>query len=637
MTLSKKPPVDPELLTSLAKRFADRELYDEADDLFQLALRFAPTNMGIQLNLAEVRKHRRASLNESAKDVQEVVREELRRAAIDSAHFFGLAALYEERGKPELAVECLEIACRREMINPFAHKLNGKLLFRNNSFDEAGRELRRARRYNPFDREISDLLGRVEYEREHYAEALEATIDAFLLLRDDDRENAHHLKKRIRTLKAIRKISGADLAGLFRERREKLQTAFERLELLRERILREEQVAREIRLMPRPRPESGRLELARRLRGLDAWSNLDDENIFHLTRAAREEHCRQGASIFDYQSGETDIFMLEKGRVTIQRPTSYGDYSLATLGPGSVFGEVNFILPGERSGDAIAAVDCDLIRLDPAELELVIDQHPDLGVQLFWGFWHGLAQKLRSANEQLRTFFSEDQVSDGLHMRDRLSEAGTVEIGQSDKIELLREQGLSGTELETLADLSSVKRYPGGTYLFHEGDDGREMYVVLEGRVMISKYIPGGGEEALAILDRGDFFGEMSLIDGEPRSADAKAFEGPATVVTFDQQTLSEILVMDPRSAHRFLLLLCRLICKRLREIDEKVVSWRIMAGVQPGRTGAAVAPSRAPAGPAPSAPRRSSTDDPRNADTRPIEARPDTAPPDATASAAPT
>ena len=67
--------------------------------------------------------------------------------------------------------------------------------------------------------------------------------------------------------------------------------------------------------------------------------------------------------------------------------------------------------------------------------------------------------------------------------------------------------------------------------IFREGEKGNEMYVVLEGRVMISKYIPGAGEEALAFLERGGYFGEMALIDNEPRSADAKAHEGGAVVL----------------------------------------------------------------------------------------------------------
>ena len=75
MSPSNKPPADLELLTSLAKRFADRDLYEEADELFQLARRFAPNNMGIQFNLAEVRKHRRQSLGESARGAEAVWRE----------------------------------------------------------------------------------------------------------------------------------------------------------------------------------------------------------------------------------------------------------------------------------------------------------------------------------------------------------------------------------------------------------------------------------------------------------------------------------------------------------------------------------------------------------------------------------
>ena len=104
------------------------------------------------------------------------------------------------------------------------------------------------------------------------------------------------------------------------------------------------------------------------------------------------------------------------------------------------------------------------------------------------------------------------------------------------------------------------------------------MFVVAEGRVRISKFIPGGGEEALAILERGDFFGEMALVDGQPRSADARAHGGPVTVLALSQAAVHEILGMDPRVSIDFLKLLCRLVAKRLREIDEKVTTWRIIA-----------------------------------------------------------
>ncbi len=575
---------DLESLTKLAKSFADRQLLDEASDLFQLALRFEPENLGIKLNLAQVRYQQRQIEGRFKRDAEQAMREAIRRNAIDAFHFFGLAALYEERGKQDLAVECLEIARGKDLVNPYVHKLAGKLFFKQRRFELASSELRAAQRYNPFDRQIAELLGRVEYELEHYRESLEATVDAFLLLSDEDRDDGRELINRIRRLKKIRKISSETLVEIFHDRRDKLQTAFDRLELQRERLLLSGEDVEEKIEAPRD-PHGSRIELAVRLREFDIWSRLDDEQIFLLTQAAHEERRRKGSKIFDYQSDGADIYVLEKGRISIRRPTAYGNFELGVLRPGSVFGEVSFLMRSPRTGEAIAIDSCRLVRLDAEELEVLVSEQPALGVEIYLSLWQSLAKKLRDANNQLRTFFSSERsAEDLLKLRQSSTgDAGDVDdVASDDKIQLLREQGLTGAELTTLANFSEVKRYPAGAFLFHEGDRGDEMYVVLDGKVMITKLIPGGGEEALAILRRGDFFGEMSLIDGQPRSADAKAFQGPTTVIVFDDKSLSEVLSMEPVAALDFMKLLCRLICKRLQEIDEKVTGWRIMSGSQP-------------------------------------------------------
>ena len=71
------------------------------------------------------------------------------------------------------------------------------------------------------------------------------------------------------------------------------------------------------------------------------------------------------------------------------------------------------------------------------------------------------------------------------------------------------------------------------------------------------------------------------MIDGQPRSADARAHDGPVTLIALDQGTIKEVFSMEVSSSLKFLRLLTRLIAKRLREIDEKIVTWRIMAGQQ--------------------------------------------------------
>ena len=573
------PAVDLEPIASLAKQFAQLDMHSEAAAIFELALRLDPSNRGVQLSLAQLRNHLKQEQSGQEKDQERKLREQFRRNAIDASHFHGLAALYDERSKPELAAECLAIALDKEPFNPYVFKLQGQLLFRDKDYDGAREALRKARRYNPFDRQITELLGRVEYEREHYWEALSSTIDAFLLLKEADVEDTRRLKAHIRTLKHILDLDSTDVVELFRERRLQLQTAFDRLELQRERYLQESSAARS---KQDEDPESGRILLAARLRQLDAWGRLNDEHIFQLTRAAEQEVYSKGAKIFEYGDSGADLYILERGEIVIQRPTHYGDFELARLLPGTMFGEVNFISRFKRSGDAVADTEVRLVRVDAGRLETLIKERPDVGVCIYTSFWQGLAQKLRGANEQLRTFFTAEDSD-----RSKLGEVeqgAAVDVESEAKLQLLREQGLSGGELQTLADFSNVRRFPGGTFLFHEGDPGNEMYVVLEGQVMISKFIPGGGEEALAILGRGDFFGEMALIDGEPRSADAKAFRGPVTVVAFDEQTLKEVQSVDPRASIDFIRLLCHLMCKRLREIDEKVTSWRIMSGDRPGQ-----------------------------------------------------
>jgi CRP/FNR family cyclic AMP-dependent transcriptional regulator len=105
------------------------------------------------------------------------------------------------------------------------------------------------------------------------------------------------------------------------------------------------------------------------------------------------------------------------------------------------------------------------------------------------------------------------------------------------------------------------------------------MYVLLEGRVMISKFIPGAGEEALAFLERGDYFGEMALIDNVQRSADATASDRGAVVLAIPREVLEGILDINRVSSLRLLRLLCTMVAGRLRELDDKIIGWFILAG----------------------------------------------------------
>jgi CRP-like cAMP-binding protein len=131
-------------------------------------------------------------------------------------------------------------------------------------------------------------------------------------------------------------------------------------------------------------------------------------------------------------------------------------------------------------------------------------------------------------------------------------------------------QGLTQGQLAKVASIGQSRSYPGGAFLFHEGEAGQEMYVIEEGRVRISKTVPGIGEEALAILEQGQYFGEMAVIEEGPRSADAIAHT-PCTVWVIDRARLDQLMFTDKDLAYVLLWTFVRTMSERLRETNEKI------------------------------------------------------------------
>src|SRR5581483_11321747 len=285
-------------ITALAKRFIDGKLYDEAIQLYEMALRHDPKNMGIQLSLAQAKRLRRHPRAGGPRSLKETIREQLRRDALDAKHFLGLAYLFADRGDEERAREYLDVAIAKDLPNPAPHKLYGRLLLKRREFARSVLQLSQAKRYNPFDREVCSLLGRARYELGDLAGALASFIDAFLLVGDNEREDAARIKDRIQELKEELSWSNERLAYVFHQRQEELRVAFDRLEWHRERFRDEHALAAAPEGPAAAIRGSGRIELAARLRQLDAWSHLSDEQIFHLTEAVAEEEHEKGALVF---------------------------------------------------------------------------------------------------------------------------------------------------------------------------------------------------------------------------------------------------------------------------------------------------------------------------------------------------
>ena len=107
---------------------------------------------------------------------------------------------------------------------------------------------------------------------------------------------------------------------------------------------------------------------------------------------------------------------------------------------------------------------------------------------------------------------------------------------------------------------------------------GNRCYVIIKGEVRISKCIPNIGEEALAVLTVGDYFGEMALIDNFPRSAHAIA-NTDIEVLAINKTDMDKVLIADREMGYKLLWTFTRTLSKRLRETNEKMVAFLAMSG----------------------------------------------------------
>ncbi len=116
-----------------------------------------------------------------------------------------------------------------------------------------------------------------------------------------------------------------------------------------------------------------------------------------------------------------------------------------------------------------------------------------------------------------------------------------------------------------LADVLHEEVIPAGRVLFDVGDPGSSMYIVRSGRVRIS--IPGesGDEVTLATLGHGEFFGELALLDGQPRSARATVVDAETTVYRLERDEFSAFIATRPGTA----LAMLSATARRLRHTDE--------------------------------------------------------------------
>ncbi|MDQ2868438.1 MAG: ATP-binding protein [Verrucomicrobiota bacterium] len=130
-------------------------------------------------------------------------------------------------------------------------------------------------------------------------------------------------------------------------------------------------------------------------------------------------------------------------------------------------------------------------------------------------------------------------------------------------------EGIEAKLLDSIRPEVDIRSYQPGDVIFNEGDAGDSLYLVGEGSIKISKQGRGGQQEVLGYIQSGNFFGEMALLDGEPRSAMATAAE-PTLLGAVNEHTFQHILELAPSRLHMNFL---RSVTERLRSVNSHFIS----------------------------------------------------------------
>lgn len=131
-------------------------------------------------------------------------------------------------------------------------------------------------------------------------------------------------------------------------------------------------------------------------------------------------------------------------------------------------------------------------------------------------------------------------------------------------------EGLTDNEIAALAPICKEKTFDQGEEIFGEASMGQELYIVCKGRVSLEVNLPnrpGNRAERLAVAQAGTVFGELSLVDGSPRSARARALND-SIVIEINSEQMRQLMEDYPRIGYVVMRNLATYMCSRLRDTN---------------------------------------------------------------------
>lgn len=276
------------------------------------------------------------------------------------------------------------------------------------------------------------------------------------------------------------------------------------------------------------------------------------------------------------------FFIIKTGNVKCFKMNDPNNISTKTLGPGDFVGVIPCMSGHSQIENVVALTDVSCISVRKDQYSELIEKNTSVALKIIRTFAH----RVRSMNEQLTqlalnsiSIDSPEHIFDVAEYYDRVRRTDIAAYAYNS---YLREcpQGLKAFEAASRLNMlrssvvaqpftahsELVRSYKKDTMIFSESQSGSDMFIIQDGVVSISKVVDGN-EVTLAMLKRGDMFGEMALLENKPRSASAIAHEDCRLMVV-NRQNFDQMVGTQPQLISRLTTMLSERLWSMYRHLD---------------------------------------------------------------------
>lgn len=280
------------------------------------------------------------------------------------------------------------------------------------------------------------------------------------------------------------------------------------------------------------------------------------------------------------------FYIIRAGKLKTQKNAPVvGEEASHVLGPGDFFGVVSAMSGHSRIETVIALTDCSLITVHNDQFGLLVQKNSPVAMKIIRQF----SMTLRAFDTTItRLSFRNAVEEDPAHLYDlgeywynqqRFNHAAYafqryiqwVPNGPNVSSAKLRLQSMNQPLRSPAASNTSINRnYNQDEMVFSENEPGRELYIIQSGRVKITKMV-NGQEVMLAVLQPGDIFGEMALLDNKPRSASAICAES-CVMLAINKANFEGMVKAQPQLATKLITLLSDRIWMAYRQLSNLMI-----------------------------------------------------------------